>query len=72
MIIEDTTRQQKWSFNLMRLQTNGSTADVQADTRKLDSTEAFLRNLTRGGLGNIGGDRSIDLKSFADRLLECR
>jgi spore coat protein CotH len=45
--------------------------DVKADTRKLDSTEAFSRGLTENvqgdGFGGFGGRGTIGLKSFADQ-----
>lgn len=44
-------------------------ADVQSDTRKLDTTEAFLSSL--GAVGseqaNLGGRQEASLKSFADQ-----
>lgn len=49
-------------------------ADVKADTRKLDSTEAFLTSLTGGGSAEtpraergFRGPRSISLKDFAEQ-----
>ena len=45
-------------------------AEVKADTRKLDSTEAFEKSLTEdvagNGFGPFGGG-SLGLKSFADQ-----
>ena len=45
-------------------------ADVRADTRKLESTEAFEGSLTKdhagNGFGPMGGG-SIGLKNFADQ-----
>jgi spore coat protein CotH len=45
--------------------------DVKADTRKLDSTEAFSRGLTDNvqgeGFGGFGGRGTIGLKSFVDQ-----
>ena len=44
--------------------------DVRADTRKLDTTEAFEKSLTQdvqgGGFGPMGGGK-ISLKNFADQ-----
>ena len=45
--------------------------DVKADTRKLDSTEAFLNGLTgstqgRESEGGFGGGQNAGLKGFAD------
>ena len=45
--------------------------DVKADTRKLDSTEAFLNGLTgtpegQGSGGGFGGGQKAGLKSFAE------
>ena len=45
-------------------------AEVKADTRKLESYEAFQRNLTDDIAGNgfgPGGGGTIGLKSFADQ-----
>jgi hypothetical protein len=47
-------------------------ADVEADGRKLDSTEAFVKSLTsdvqeQGGFGPFGGRSTIALKNFADQ-----
>jgi len=49
-------------------------ADVAADTRKLDSTEAFMQGLTNNAagagesrIGPGGGGRKISLKAFADQ-----
>ena len=45
-------------------------ADVKADTRKLESTEDFLKGLTEdaaGGGGPFGGSGPIALKNFADQ-----
>jgi len=54
-------------------------ADVKADGRKLDSTEAFEKSLTQDVPGNgfgPGGGGSMGLKNFADQrrafLLEYR
>jgi hypothetical protein len=45
--------------------------DVKADTRKLDSTEAFIQSLTEeaqeSGRGGFGGGSKISLKGFADQ-----
>lgn len=44
--------------------------DVAADTRKLDSTDAFTRSITEdvqgGGSGRFGGRGTISLKRFAE------
>jgi hypothetical protein len=47
-------------------------AEVAADTRKLDSTEAFTNGLTANAVGGGefrpgGGGRSVSLKAFADQ-----
>jgi hypothetical protein len=46
-------------------------AEVKADTRKLESTEAFIQGLTKdvrgGGGGPPGGGGTIGLKNFADQ-----
>jgi hypothetical protein len=45
--------------------------DVKADTRKLDSTEAFMKSLTEdvqeAGGGGFGGGSKISLKRFAEQ-----
>jgi len=43
--------------------------EVKADTRKLESTEGFLKGLTEDaqGGGPFGGGGAIALKSFADQ-----
>jgi hypothetical protein len=43
--------------------------DVKSDTRKLESTEAFMQGLTEDveGRGGFGGRGSIGLKNFADQ-----
>ena len=47
------------------------TEDVKADTRKLDSTEAFLQSIegesAAGGNTRMGPGGAISLKSFADQ-----
>ncbi len=46
-------------------------ADVKADTRKLESTEGFLKGLTEdAGSGNGPGGGAIGLKNFADQRRE--
>lgn len=42
-------------------------AEVKADTRKVDSTEAFLSGLTGNGQTGGFGGTSISLKTFADQ-----